>query len=1202
MQTRLSHICDAIIEAGWLAALIATPLFFNTFSNRVFEPDKLHLLRSIALVMAVAWLVQLLDSGFKRQPGEPGLWSRWRSTPLVLPTLILVISYLLSTALSVVPRISFLGSYVRMQGTWSYLSYVVIFAMVLTHVRSRAQVNRILYTVILVSLPISIYGIMQKFGLDPLPWGGDVQERVAANMGNSIFVAAYLIMAVFLTLERLLDSLAAVLSTEEGSIADSLRAGAYFFILAVQIIAIIFTQSRGPWGGLLAGLYVFAMLGLLLLARGAQGRTKLPAALGWLTRHLRAAWLGLIGLTLAGLVILVVLNVPQGPLNGLCQKRYVGRLCTVFSTNQGTNAVRALIWEGVVDMMLKPHAPIQTPDGKPDPLNVIRPLVGYGPESMWVAYNRFYPPDLAHYEARNASPDRSHNETFDTLVRGGIIQFAAQLFLYVSIFYYSLRWLGLIRGPRRRNLFSAALIAGGALGVIVPLIFDGSLRLAGIGVPAGLILGMIVYVTADLLLSARGEINAPADGTIRQTSGRRQVLILVLFAAIVAHFVEVHFGIAIASTLTLFWILAGTLVAVGMGWTEDEDQAKVEVKVEAKVEPGAATLKAQQAGAKVQPVAASSGKPKSGKGTRSLDARAATQGQAARRSPAPRLLRKPAPLLQLLPYTLIGVLITLVLTWDFVPLAVPTGATGTFALLWDAFTARANTAAYEIVRSPMLLVLMIFTWLVGGVLAVAESSRRRRWGAGLAIYLGATVGTWLIYGLFESSRMTRTGLSGLAVFRHIVGHVVVFDIVLLALTLALAVALIFADTRPRPARTFGRMPVLSLGVGLVAAVAALVVIVNTNIQTVQADTYYKQGMAYEAAGQWEGAVVLYTEAAKLEPQEDYYDLFLGRALLQLAEMTQSGNAVLPADLSDTPTGDLLALAERGTRSGSREDLMRAAQAALEAARRLNPLNTDHSANLARLNRAWAFANALSPTDNPSSARLREILKTPNNKVDTARLNQALKYYQQATALSPQNAQLWNELATVQFIQDDLAGAQASISRSLALDQRYPTTYLLQGDVLDAIGDKQGALAAYRQAGKLSPKDLSTLSAVGVFSAQTGDLQGAADAFAQIISTGRTAISATQTRLDALDQFATQSGGYDRLLSTATAQRDALKGQISSYGPQLHLAYRNLALVLRDAGRSAEALSAAQQALALASDADKPDMEALIADLKQKLGQ
>ena len=157
-----------------------------------------------------------------------------------------------------------------------------------------------------------------------------------------------------------------------------------------------------------------------------------------------------------------------------------------------------------------------------------------------------------------------------------------------------------MRGRRRRNLFSVSLVAGGALGVIVPLIVDGSLRLAGIGLPAGLILGMIVYVTADLLLSGQGEIQDGPGGASGQTSGRRQLLILVLFAAIVAHFVEVHFGIAIASTLTLFWVLAGALVPVGMGWVENEEQVEAEVEAR-KVEAGAVALKAQPGGVKVQP-------------------------------------------------------------------------------------------------------------------------------------------------------------------------------------------------------------------------------------------------------------------------------------------------------------------------------------------------------------------------------------------------------------------------------------------------------------------------------------------------------------------------------------------------------------------------------------------------------------------------
>ena len=325
----------------------------------------------------------------------------------------------------------------------------------------------------------------------------------------------------------------------------------------------------------------------------------------------------------------------------------------------------------------------------------------------------------------------------------------------------------------------------------------------------------------------------------------------MLFAAIVAHFVEVHFGIAIASTLTLFWVLAGVLVTVGMGWVEDE--AKIEVKVEVE----AAAMRTQPVGARAPTTATASGKPRTGKPARSSDAQQGQRAQTTRRTPIPQTTRASTPLRQILPYVAIGVLITLVLTWDFVPMGVPTGATTPGAFLWDAFTSRSNAAAYTVVRSPMLLVMMVFTWLIGGVLAAAESARRQRWAAGLAIYFSATFGTWLIYGLVESSRMTRVDLTDLAVFRHIAGHVVLFDILLFMLTLTLAAALAFADRRPRPAQAFGRMPVLSLGVGLGALILALVVIVNTNIQTVQADTYYKQGMAYErrrAVGRRGGAV------------------------------------------------------------------------------------------------------------------------------------------------------------------------------------------------------------------------------------------------------------------------------------------------------------------------------------------------------------
>ena len=60
-SSRLSAFCDKIIEVGWLAAVVLAPLFFNVYSSRVFEPDKLTMVRSIALVMIGAWLVKMIE-------------------------------------------------------------------------------------------------------------------------------------------------------------------------------------------------------------------------------------------------------------------------------------------------------------------------------------------------------------------------------------------------------------------------------------------------------------------------------------------------------------------------------------------------------------------------------------------------------------------------------------------------------------------------------------------------------------------------------------------------------------------------------------------------------------------------------------------------------------------------------------------------------------------------------------------------------------------------------------------------------------------------------------------------------------------------------------------------------------------------------------------------------------------------------------
>jgi len=189
MQTKLSIFASKLIEAGWLAAVVAVPLFFNIYTARTFEPDKLTLMRSIVTVMILAWLIKLLEEGWQSDDNTFGeRVKRWLKQPMALPTVLIVLTYLVSTVLSLTPHVSFWGSYQRLQGTYTFISYVIIFALMGTNMNTRRQVDRFITTVIITSVPVALYGIIQHNGLDPLPWAGDVTKRVASNMGNAIFV------------------------------------------------------------------------------------------------------------------------------------------------------------------------------------------------------------------------------------------------------------------------------------------------------------------------------------------------------------------------------------------------------------------------------------------------------------------------------------------------------------------------------------------------------------------------------------------------------------------------------------------------------------------------------------------------------------------------------------------------------------------------------------------------------------------------------------------------------------------------------------------------------------------------------------------------------------------------------------------------------------------------------------------------------
>ena len=540
MPNKLSRYADGVMEAAWLAVVVLLPVFFNLYSSRIFEPDKIALLRSLALIILSAWLVKgIADRGLTRTAEAQRQGPTWREIlriPLVLPALSLLVVTLVSTLFSITPGASFWGSYQRLQGAYTTLAYLVLFAALLAHLRSVEKFQRLITAIIVSSLPVALYGILQRYQLDPIPWGGDVTIRVAANLGNSIFVAAYLIMVIPLTAGRMLLAFRAILKNESPQAPAMLRATLYVFIGFLQVYTLYLSGSRGPALGWMAGSFLMVLV---------------------LAIYTRKRWLvgGFACFTVLAIVFLALFNTQGGVFESLRSQPAIGRFGKLLDPESNTALVRKYIWRGAA-RLVAPHAPLTYPDGSLDSWNSLRLLVGYGPEAMIVAYNPFYPPELAHVERRNATPDRSHNEVWDTLVTGGILGLGVYLATFLAIFFWGFTWLGLIPSERWKKAFWLILVLSG-LASGLGLAFLLEIAYVGVGLAIGLLMGVVLYV---MLVGLSGRVQAPHS----EAEFIRAITILGLLSAVLAHFVETNFGIAIGVTRAYFWVYAALLVLAGL--------------------------------------------------------------------------------------------------------------------------------------------------------------------------------------------------------------------------------------------------------------------------------------------------------------------------------------------------------------------------------------------------------------------------------------------------------------------------------------------------------------------------------------------------------------------------------------------------------------------------------------------------------------
>lgn len=387
---------DKVIEWLILGIIFFIPICFDFFgqSFNVFALSKTIIFR-----IAVSLLLILTLSKFHLT--EKIEISRNNRTILFLLLFILVA--IISTLGSVFPELSFWGNYYRQQGLFSILYYFAFFVLIILNIKSWSNIKKIIWSMVLSSAILGLYGLAQYLQLDPYAW--DWQgTRIFASIGQPNFFAYYLLFVIPVTAYTLLCL-----------VKKNILRFLVLVLLVIQIISLALAWSRGAWLGLFFSVGFFIMIYLFLI-----GYRKIFYSI-------------LAILVLAPILFIANYQTIAGKLKTIKQEDNMMsyRLASAFYLDGGANQARFIYWQAALNEFYQ--------------ANWDRKIIGFGKDTQERLYAKRYQPVWGVYEKPEAIPDRAHNSILDILLEFGLLGLTTLLLFVGYITYSAGQWLLLNR-------------------------------------------------------------------------------------------------------------------------------------------------------------------------------------------------------------------------------------------------------------------------------------------------------------------------------------------------------------------------------------------------------------------------------------------------------------------------------------------------------------------------------------------------------------------------------------------------------------------------------------------------------------------------------------------------------------------------------------------------------------------------------------
>ena len=428
----------------WVRAALA--LSFVVFMPGLldpFEAPKAAIVRAVGLGALAAWLAS--TRGRQRL--------RWQ--PLDFAVAGWLGAEILSTVLSVAPRLSLLGETGQQEGLLTSFGLAGLYAAARWRAPDPRRVRTTLLVGIAAAAAASAYALIQTLGLDPLVWthtavyeASEVFTRPFGPLGHPNLLGVVTASALAASLPLLL--------------LDRRR---WPLALAAGLLGTVtlLTLSRAAWLGAAAGLLVGAGLGSRAWRDGRTGGAA-PA-----DRQRARRRTVIVTAAATTVVVLLVLAVAGGAL--------VARFAELLAPGGGSGRSRLEIWKTALACWR------------------VRPWLGQGPDTFGLVFPRYQTPEYWRFEWATM-PIHAHSIYLHALATRGLLGLAAGAALAASLLAAARAAWG--ASPEARRLVAPLLAAIAALAVA------GAFGALGLG-------GATFLVATSAALATLAERDTPAQ-------------------------------------------------------------------------------------------------------------------------------------------------------------------------------------------------------------------------------------------------------------------------------------------------------------------------------------------------------------------------------------------------------------------------------------------------------------------------------------------------------------------------------------------------------------------------------------------------------------------------------------------------------------------------------------------------------------------